>query len=275
MPFIETERLRIHYRTHGNPTGIPMVLLHGSFAGSRWWDEFMTLLPDEIYAVAPDLRGMGATDRPADGYAIPALADDLHALLTGLDLHAIDLVGHSAGGAVAIEYALQHPERLATLTLIAPPPVEGVRTPLEGLRLLEAMRHDRELLARGMATLWPEFGRQPPIDAAAGLLDDAARQAPPAFTEIAVALGSWNRREEAVRLTLPTLLIWGDEDAIVDQASITRTLLSIPGAANLEILHGAGHSPMLTDPLLLAEKIVTFVTEDAAGFAQIRDTAIE
>ena len=107
------------------------------------------------------------------------------------------------------------------------------------------------------------------------LVDDAASQAPAAFTEIAVALGSWNRFVEAGQLTLPTLLIWGDQDGIIDQGAMRRTLLAIPGAANLEILRGVGHSPMVEAPLRLAERIIDFITEDYGGFDQIRNEAYD
>jgi pimeloyl-ACP methyl ester carboxylesterase len=198
-----------------------------------------------------------------------------------LDLHDIDLVGHSTGGAVALEYALVHPERVATLSLIAPPSPEGVLTPLEGIMLLQQMRTDHSLLIDGLAALMPTFAGVPPAsDAEAGqfftqLVDDAASQAPAAFTEIAVALGSWNRFVEAGQLTLPTLLIWGDQDGIVEQDAMRRTLLAIPGAANLEILRGVGHSPMIEAPLRLAERIINFITEDYAGFDQIRNEAYD
>ena len=72
--------------------------------------------------------------------------------------------------------------------------------------------------------------------------------------------------------TLPTLLIWGDQDIIVDRDATTRTLIAIPGANNLEVLHGVGHSPMLEAPQRLAEIYVNFITQDFAGFDAIRDT---
>ncbi|NJN83406.1 MAG: alpha/beta hydrolase [Caldilineaceae bacterium] len=104
----------------------------------------------------------------------------------------------------------------------------------------------------------------------AQLVEDASQMAPAAFTEVALALDRWNRFAEASALTLPTLIVWGDQDQIVSREATTRTLIAIPGAANLEVLRGVGHSPLIEDPLRLAERIIDFVSEDFAGFDAIR-----
>ena len=86
--------------------------------------------------------------------------------------------------------------------------------------------------------------------------------------EIVELVEAVNRHARA--LTLPTLLLWGERDGIVSRDATTRTLIAIPGAANLEVLHGVGHSPMLEAPLALAERIISFVAEDFAGYDEIR-----
>lgn len=281
MPFVDTPRLRVHYRIHGNPDGLPLLLVHGSHASSRWWERFMALLPDEIYAVAPDLRGHGASDPSEDGYAIDEQAADLHAFITTLDLEQIDLVAHSSGAAVAMEYALAHPARLSTLTLVAPVPAEGVFTPLDTFKLLEQMRTDRSLHAAAIDALMVSFDHEARAGNEADhrffeqLVDDAQQIAPAAFTASATALARWNRFTEVQQLTLPTLICWGDRDTIVDRDATTRTFIAIPGANNLEVLRGCGHSPMIERPLVLAERIIDFITQDYAEFDAVRAAAEE
>ena len=99
--------------------------------------------------------------------------------------------------------------------------------------------------------------------------------APAAFTAVAEALGRWNRLEEAQRLTLPTLLLLGTDDIIVERDAATRSLLAIPGAANLEILRGIGHCPMIESPVILAERIIDFITEEFDSFEEAREYAEE
>ena len=253
-----------------------MLLVHGSYATGRWWEPFMRILPDEVLTVAPDMRGCGDTERADHGYDVPDLAADLSAFLDALGWTEFDLVAHSSGGAVAIEYALARPHAVRTLTLVDSVPVEGVFTPLETFVLLDHMRSDRDLLAQALATLMPTFvnenARSDDPDQAffQTLVDDAAAMAPAAFTAVADGLARWNRFADAGQLTLPTLLIWGDQDIVVDRDSTTRTLIAIPGAHNLEVLHNVGHSPMIEAPVALAERIIEFITDDLDEYGAVR-----
>ncbi len=271
-----TPSITFFCRSWGAADGIPVLLLHGSYGTSRWWERFAQALPEQIYAVAPDLRGCGGSSKSVAGYSIEEQSRDVEALVQALDWDDFHLVAHSSSGAIAVEYALQNPGRLSTLTLVSSVPVEGVFTPIDGYMLLEQMKHDRPLLAQAIALLAPSLRAQPQKSGNDSLLqtlvDDAQQMAPAAFVEVARGLSHWNRFADASRLTLPTLLVWGDQDSIVDRAAATRTLLAIPGANNLEVLRGIGHSPMLEAPQRLSDIFVDFITQDFAGFANIRDT---
>jgi len=272
MPYLATPRLQFHYRTHGQPDGLPLLFLHGSYASSRWWEPLFAVLPDEVYAVAPDLRGCGASDKPTAGYTIEEQAADVAAFVQALGWQNFDLVAHATGGAIGIEFALQHSDQLHSLILVDSAPVEGVFTPLDTLMVLEQMKTDRPLLQQALALLMPTFSLDNPENSLffAQLVEDAAQMAPPAFTAVAESLGRWNRFAEAKALTLPTLIVWGEQDEIVSRDSTTRTLIAIPGAGNLEVLQGVGHSAMIEAPLALAERIIEFVTEDFAGYDSVR-----
>lgn len=274
---VETPRLRFHLRAHGQPDGLPMLLVHGSYATSRWWELLMALLPDEIYALAPDLRGCGGSDKPAAGYGIAEQAADLWALVEALGWQHFDLVGHSSGGAIAMELAFNHPGALNSLILVDSAPVEGIFTPLDTLVLLEQMRSDPDLLRQALAVLMPTLDRT--LSKNAHLFDqlvsDASQMAPAAFTAVAEALSQWNRFDDAKQLTLPTLLLWGDQDVVIARDTMTRTLIAIPGAANLEILPGVGHSPMIEDPELLAIRLLEFITQDFEEYTAVRTSAYE
>lgn len=278
MYSVETTRLSFHIRTSGSADGVPLLLLHGSHATGRWWEPFFAILPDSIHAIAPDLRGCGQSTHSQDGYEIEDQAADIAALVETLSLSDFDLAGHGSGGAIAIEYALRHGQQLHSLILVDSVSIEGASTPLQGLQLLSQMREDRSLLRQALSALMPTAPpptmTEPEFDAYFDLLvDDAAAMAPAAFTAVAEALGRWNRLEDAQRLTLPTLLLLGTEDVIVERDATTRSLLAIPGASNLEILRGIGHSPMIESPVVLAERIIEFITEDFESFEEARDFA--
>ena len=263
---LPTNRRPMSGRQHGDPDGLPMLLLHGSLASSRWWTPLFDVLPDEFYAVAPDLCGSGnlyATNKPAvlanHDYAIEEQATDVLSLVDALGWTQFDLVAHSSGGAIGVEFALQHPGRLSTLVLVSSVPVEGVFSPLETLSLLDEMRGNEALLRQGLSTLMPSLdfsvsANQTFFDQ---LVADAQAMPASAFTGVAEALGRWNRFAEARAITLPTVLIWGDRDEIVSRDAAMRTLLAIPGAANLEVLYGCGHSPLVEAPLRLPSALWT------------------
>jgi len=282
MAYLKTDRMVFHYRTHGDPNGVPMVLVHGSYGSSRWWLPFLELLPDDIYAIAIDLRGCGDSTQTESSYTIEEQADDLWSFVQTMGLKNFDLIAHSSGGAIGIEFALNHPDTLATLVLVNSVPVEGVFTPVDGFMLLDQMRTDRDLLSQALTNLMPSFaaslmetenipGEQtsPAHIFFQQLVDDALNMAPAAFTAMATSLNQWNRFAEAKNLTLPSVIIWGDQDHIIEREAASRTLIAIPGANNLEVLQGVGHSPMIEAPLILAEKIIEFITDDFAELSSL------
>ncbi|HRW07510.1 MAG TPA: alpha/beta hydrolase, partial [Caldilineaceae bacterium] len=246
-----------------------------SFGSSRWWEPLLALLPEAIYAMAPDLRGCGATEKAETGYTVEEQAADVAALVESLGWQNFDLVGHAAGGAIAFEFALQQPNLLNTLTLIAPAPIEGIFTPIDGIMALAEMQHNEALLRQGLSLLLSTYDQSTPAAQPffEALVADAQGMATNAFTGMAESLNRWNRFREAQQVTLPTLLIWGDRDPIIHRDAMTRSLIAIPGAANLDVLRNVGHSPMVEAPLALAEHLLEFITEDYDAYAEAREVA--
>lgn len=273
MPVLQLADTHLNYESFGHGTQ-PILFVHGSFASSRWWQPTVVQLPVDHYtAYVLDLRGSGRSGRPEDpaGYAIAQQAADLSVLIAALDLHRLHLVGHSMGAAIALTYAVDHPGRLRSLTLVSTPSPEGTPTPPEAYALLDEMRASRSLLLRGLTSTMPA---RPPDAFVQQLVDDAQAQAPVAFTATAEALANWRLPAEALsQLRLPVLLMWGDQDLIVDRSVQTQLLLSIPGANNLEVFRGCGHTPMLerTDAFVVALR--NFLEQDFEGYATVRDQA--
>jgi len=272
MPYVTTPELRLYYeQTGAGPQ--PVVMVHGSFASGRWWQPAAALLSSEQFTChAPDLPGCGRSDRPNGpaSYTVERLVGALADLLDGLGLWNVDLVGHSLGAAVALSYAVANPGRLRSLTLVSTPSPQGTPTPPEGYALLEQMRSDRGLLVQALASIMPAHAPDPFFQQ---LVDDAQGQAPAAFSAAALALEQWRlSRDDLLQLRLPVLLIWGDRDQIVERAVQTGLLLSIPGANNLEVLRGCGHTPMLERPEAFAQVLLNFIGQDFEGYAAIRET---
>jgi pimeloyl-ACP methyl ester carboxylesterase len=122
---IETPRLRIHMLSVGDESGEPVALVHGNVSSARFFEETLLALPPGYWGLAPDLRGFGGSEtKPVDATrGLRDYADDLYALLNALGLtgeRLPHLLGWSLGGGVVMQYAIDHPEALASLTLIDP-----------------------------------------------------------------------------------------------------------------------------------------------------------
>lgn len=273
MPYLDANGRRLSWTSagHGPQT---ILFVHGGFATQRWWEPVVDLLPSDLYtAYRFDLPGHGQSDPPSepDGYAVERLAATLAELVNGLGLSDLHLVGHSLGAAIALTYALAEPGRLRSLVLVSTPSVDGTPTPPEAMTLLEQMRYDRPLLLQAMASTMPA---RAPDAFVQQLVDDALAQAPEAFTATAQALADWRLPAQALaRLRLPVLLVCGDRDHIVERWVQERLLLSIPGANNLEVFQGCGHTPPLERTEGFVAALRDFIEQDFEAYAAIRAAA--
>lgn len=120
---VDTDRLHMHCLATGPAGGTPVVLVHGNLATSLFWAELMAAAPPSLRLVAPDMRGFGDTEaKPIDGTrGLRDWADDVAALVQALQIPGpVHLVGWSTGGGAIMQYAIDRPEAVASLTLIDP-----------------------------------------------------------------------------------------------------------------------------------------------------------
>jgi pimeloyl-ACP methyl ester carboxylesterase len=131
---------RLHVED-GGEGGLPVLFLHAFGGVSDQWSNQLDHLRRDRRALAFDLRGHGESDAPNDpaDYAVDSLADDVQAVIEGLALDRVVLVGHSLGGSVALAYAGRHPERVAGLVLAGTP---GQMPEPQARQTLDAMSAD-------------------------------------------------------------------------------------------------------------------------------------
>lgn len=108
--------VKIHYVIGGK--GEPLVLIHGF--GQNWymWNRLLPELSKHFTVIAPDLRGVGESDKPAGGYDKKTMAADVHELVSKLGYHSINLAGHDIGLMVAYAYAAQFGPEVKKLALM-------------------------------------------------------------------------------------------------------------------------------------------------------------
>lgn len=108
--------IKIHYVIGG--TGDPLLLIHGF--GQNWymWNRLLPALSQHFTVIAPDLPGLGESDKPDSGYTKKELAKDLHSLMQTLGFKSVDVVGHDIGLMVAYAYAAQYGDEVKKLALL-------------------------------------------------------------------------------------------------------------------------------------------------------------
>jgi pimeloyl-ACP methyl ester carboxylesterase len=121
---VQTSRLTTHLLQSGPEDGVPVIFVHGNVSSSTFFEETLAALPDGYRGLAPDLRGYGGSEaKPLDATrGLRDFSDDLQALVDALGLggQKVHLVGWSAGGTVIMQYAIDSPVGIASLTLLDP-----------------------------------------------------------------------------------------------------------------------------------------------------------
>ena len=122
---VETSRIRTHCFVSGPTDGEPVLLVHGNITTGRFWQDVADGFPGGYRLVAPDLRSFGRTERkPVDATrGLRDWSDDLHALVEALGWAGggrVHIAGWSNGGGVVQQYAIDHADELASITLVAP-----------------------------------------------------------------------------------------------------------------------------------------------------------
>ena len=118
MPGVTVNGLLFHVQTMGDPSAPPVVMAHGLLTGNAasWYFGLAPVVARSRYVFLYDQRGHGRSERPASGYTLTQLADDMDSLTCGLE--PCTVVGHSYGGVVALRHALTRPERVTALVLV-------------------------------------------------------------------------------------------------------------------------------------------------------------
>jgi pimeloyl-ACP methyl ester carboxylesterase len=263
-----------HYREYlpsGKRTDCPLLLVHGGSLSLFSWEPWVQRLQSSMHIITVDLPGHGLTGATSDGDYSPAALQTFIETFTralGLDARFV-LVGHSAGGHVAWRFALEHPERLAGLVLIAPGGIAApggpqgqsarlVRRPGGAVLLrallsrgrmasaLKAIVFDPSLITPAMTDLqWDLNCRPGTFDAIIARLRGASFD--PAMVQ---RLGE---------ISLPTLILWGRNDIVFPVSQAGQFTGAIP-SARLVVYEDCGHWPMQECPDRSAEELVAFTS---------------
>ena len=281
---VEANGLRFRALAAGPAGGEPVLLLHGFPEGAESWGLQLNALAGAGFrVVAPDLRGYGGTDAPEgeDQYHIQTLMEDVRGLLDGLGWDRAHLAGHDWGALVGWPFVSRHPQRVRTWTALSVghptalreaalgDPDQRQRSAYIGL-FREAGKAESVLAADGYRRLralyraGPQPGAVPDsvIDnyvagfARPGRLTAALNYYRAALPELPGAMG---------RISVPTLLIWGNQDPAIGRLGTEKTAAMVEGPYRLVELDGAGHWLQFERPDEVGRELAAHLNSKSRG----------
>jgi non-heme chloroperoxidase len=249
----------LEYVDHGDPTGLPVVMLHGATDSWRSFEGVLPHVPSSLRALAVSLRGHGGSSRPEAGYRFVDFSADVRLFLDALGIREALIVGHSMGSYVAQRFAMDHPARTLGLVLMGSFPTMR--------RNVEVQRMWASTIADLTDPVDPTYIREFQVSTLArpvppALLDTAVRESQRvparvwrgAFADFLDADFS----RELRNITAPTLIMWGDQDAICPRSDQDVLFREIPGS-QLIVYAGAGHAFHWEDPAQFSRDLTAFV----------------
>lgn len=251
--------LTLSLADQGDKSEPVLLLLPGPTDSWHSYQQILDRLPRTIRAIAVSQRGHGDSDKPADGYLIEDFGADVVDLLDALHIGRAVLAGHSGSCLVARRVALDQPERIAGLILEASP---------------TTLRYDHRLKDFA-ASIVSHLEDPISADFARGfVVDTSSEEVPPVLIDESVvellkvparvwramfgALLEYDDTAELSRIRAPTLLLWGDADALVPGTMQDQLMALIPGA-KLIVYANVGHAPRWEDPSRFSADTAAFV----------------
>ncbi|MCX7839758.1 MAG: alpha/beta hydrolase [Anaerolineae bacterium] len=256
--FIVVNGIKVHYKMLGQ--GEPkFVLMHGFAASVFSWREVMRPFAERGTVMAYDRPAFGLTARPMPGewsgtnpYSIDAQVDLAIGMMDTLGMPRAILVGNSAGGTVAALTALRHPTRVRALILVSPAIfIGGGSAPwYQPLMTTPQGRRIGQLVARQIRNWGIEFAKSAWHDPSKLTPEIWEGYAKPlraenwdrALWEFTAASRPTDLRQRLSELTMPTLVITGDDDRIVPTEQSVRLARQLPNA-QLVVIPSCGHIP--------------------------------
>jgi non-heme chloroperoxidase len=275
MPYVTVGRensaaIRVYYEDHGS--GSPVVLVHGyALNGHSWEKQETALLAAGHRVITYDRRGFGASSRPAAGYDFGTLADDLHILLSWLDLREVVLAGFAMGTGEVTRYLAVHGSaRIRAAALIAPLPpflLKAHDSP-EGIDRSVFDDVVARIAADRPAAMKDFMDRAYNVDLLGGSrVSDQAWQnsfyvALSASAQAALACVTTCQedfRGDLATISIPVLIIHGDQDRILPYEATSRRLPALLQNARTTIIAGGPHAIIWTHAGEVNQALLDFI----------------
>lgn len=255
----------IHYKEYGQ--GEPLLLIHGYTSNSYTWNDVAPELAKHYRVITPDVVGFGLSSKPEDGnYNYEGFANYLAEFLDKIGVGKVNIGGNSMGGGISIRFALDHPERVKKMILIDSAGIAHDRKSIiftmlstPGINSFFGSLNSpfftafslREMAFYDDSLVTPEKAQAYFVPfTTKGTLNAAART---------MKENDWGGLEARLpEITTPTLIIWGDKDALIAPPLAYVFNKQIPGS-ELLMLEKCGHMPQEEMPAKTAAAMISFL----------------
>lgn len=262
MSYFSNDGCQLHYEEYGH--GAPVLLLHGLGSSTRDWEKQIPALAAHYKVILLDLRGHGRSDRPHENYSIAGFADDVLALLEHLQLAHVHLVGISMGGMIAFQLAVDHPQKLLSLTIVNSSPEVKVNNLASAMQLGKRWLFSRLLSMNSIGAMIskllfpePEQGALRDQVIERWRLNDKS-----AYLASLDAIIGWGVREKLSRITCPALVISADNDytPVAQKETYTAEMSN----ARLVVIEHSRHATPIDQPQRFNECLLEFLDKNPA-----------
>lgn len=235
--YLKTDYGRVHYIQHEGE-GKVIVFLHGLAASTRTWTRLVRHLPDNLNIYLIDLLGHGESDKPEIDYTVKIQVDILNLFVESKGLKDYYVFGHSYGGWIATSYALNG-YKLKGLILEDSGGLKEFFDEVRGTEPRE--QYKNEMLKKALTLNADRYVMQ-------SILDDEFSEH--LFTP-----------EDLQRIDIPTLIIWGNEDEIIN-TKFSKVFNENIRGSRLELISDAKHTPHYTHYRKVSDVLLRFMSED-------------
>jgi len=262
MPFVENLGARIHWDEEGS--GAPLLLIMGLGWPSQAWHRSRPILSEKYRTIAPDNRGAGRSEAPAGPYSIAQMAADAAAVLNAARVNAAHIFGMSMGGMIAQEFALQYPHKVRSLILgcTAAGGPQAVRAEEAALQVLMTRGQDPDQFTKAVSPFIYDAGTPPErIEEDTAVRRKWYPSADAYFAQLQAVI-AWEAYSRIGQISVPTLVIHGENDRLVPPENGRLIAARIPGA-KLAMIPDANHIFTTDQPDLAHAAILDFLGAQA------------
>lgn len=250
----------VEYAEQGETSGIPVIFLHGITDSWHSFESVFPLLPSSVHAFAISQRGHGDSEKPASGYAMKDFSNDVAAFLRDMKLGAAIIVGHSMGGVIAQQFALDHPSLCKGLVIVSSD--AGFRQNPGMTEFIETVSKLKDPIDPAFADEFQMSTLAKPIEPNYYSLLVAESLKVPArvWKEALQGIMNVDFVPQLKNIQVPTLVFWGDKDAMVFRPDVEQLSKGIRNST-VFVYENTGHALHWEEPTRFVRDLADFINK--------------